>query len=279
MILPTALWSLDAISEREPAHYWPDGRFDDASWEDCTFDTAVAFARVVHDPDIPATHQEAERLRAASGRGTMGGTNYNDVRVAFAKRYDWDAPPVIRYWTNLRLALGTGYAAAVSGAMSAFTVNHRLRRFDPMFRGNHAALVAKLDAQPRYWWVDPLAPEGDYAGEWVTENELRAFVQAGAPGSGHLVAKLLPRPLVVHPRPLGKVVSVEGAYFEYVIHGTRTYGYDITRKRRVDHFTAQLGVSRIDIMWASKKRLFAKIVSGPREGHWINLMESTVDVI
>lgn len=278
MTLPAILWAHDAISEREPAHYWPDGRWDNARWEDCIWDSTVMWLRIVRDAKIPATHYESERLRQASGEDTHSGSNPVDVATGVWNRYKWTTPPRITGWTALRAALQPGFAAVIQGSMGAFPYGHRLRRFDAAFAGAHAVMGVKVDAQPRYWVTDPLAPEGSYQGEWWSEAELRRFVQALS-GASHLVAKIKPKPAVVVPKPVPvQVVRVSGYFWDYTIHGTRTAGYTISRRQRytAGGFSARLGTSRIDTIWSGSRRLFAKIVDpkSAYDGLWINLLDS-----
>lgn len=166
------------ISEREVAHTWPDGQHDDAAWEDCTWCAAVMLARAAHDPSIPATHAEAEALRAASGEGPLGGSNTYDVLRGYARRYGWVPINVGHSASDVVNSLLPARVALVSGSMGAFPDGHRLRRFDPKFGGAHAIFAARMDDSDRVWWDDPLAPTGAYRGEWVTMGELSSFVMA-----------------------------------------------------------------------------------------------------
>jgi hypothetical protein len=177
------------ISERESAHYWPDGRYDDARWEDCAFDTAVEWARVTHDSNIPATHVEAEALRAASGLGPSGGATIDRVRAGLQARYGFAGTKAVGF-AALWAALKPGTAACVQGSMGAFPLGHRLRRFLPSFAGIHQVTAFRLDATDRVWWCDPLAPAGTYNGEWVSKAELAAYVN-GFAGNGHAVAPIM----------------------------------------------------------------------------------------
>src|SRR3990167_1240723 len=83
------------VSERETGHYWPDGRWDDAKWEDCAWDVAVEWARATGHTKIPATHKEAEALRAASGEDTGSGSNVFQVRNALQRRYGISTSPPV----------------------------------------------------------------------------------------------------------------------------------------------------------------------------------------
>ena len=176
------------ISERESGHYWPDGRYDDARWEDCAFDTAVEWARVTHDSKIPATHVEAEALRAASGLGPSGGATIDRVRQGLTARYGFAGTKAVGF-TALWAALVPGTAACVQGSMGAFPLGHSLRRHLPSFAGIHQVTAFRLDATDRVWWCDPLGPAGTYNGEWVSKAQLAAYVNAFA-ANGHTVAPL-----------------------------------------------------------------------------------------
>ena len=276
MTTPSSLWMHDGISEREVAHYWPGGQWDNRAWEDCTYDSAVMWYRDSYDPSVPSTHYEAERLRQASGEDPSGGTNPFDVRRGIQARYHKTVAQPITGWSALRLALAPGYNALVSGSMAAFPNGHRLRRPQPSFAGAHAVHVAKMDSNPRYWVTNPLFAE-DHDGEWWTEDELRRFVQKGGANFWHLVAKTLPKPAVVAPKPKVQTVTVKAgaSFWRYTIHGTRSAGYDISRESKLAAagFSATLGVSRIDIVWGGRKRVFAKIINGGSAGTWIDTLE------
>lgn len=173
------------VSERESAHVWPDGRKDDSRWEDCTMVAALMLARLCGYPEIPATHAEAEAIRAASGKGPLGGSSSQDALRGLAAR---------RHVTGLRIvsnanfdalwaALAPGMAAAAQGSMGAFPTGHPLRRFDPPFASFHDVLVIRLDATDRVWWDDPLAPNGTYRGQWVSKADFKRYVQKFSAGS------------------------------------------------------------------------------------------------
>jgi hypothetical protein len=176
-----------AVSERESAHTWPTGEKDDSHWEDCTMCAALMLARICHDPAIPATHAEAEALRHAAGKGPLGGSSTADAVNGLRARYNWiDAFKVLAFdalWADLK----PGYAAAAQGGMGAFPAGHSLRRWDPAFDGAHDVLVARVDTQDRVWWVDPLAPQGSYQGQWVSKADLARYVKAF--GGSSLVAR------------------------------------------------------------------------------------------
>ncbi len=58
---------MGSMSAQVPGHVHVTEREGDGTWEDCAFVTAVEMMRTSGRSDIPATHAEAERLRAASG--------------------------------------------------------------------------------------------------------------------------------------------------------------------------------------------------------------------
>lgn len=197
MTLPTQLANHVHVSEREIAHNWPDGRWDNASWEDCFWCSFVEWLRITQRASIPATHAEAEALRAASGEDTGSGSNPMDGNRGAAKRYGLGPFPIVRGTSALWSAMTPGTAACVAGSMGAFPDGHPLRRHDPAFNSGHCIFAARVDAQDRVWWCDPLAPSG-YVGEWVSKADFLAFVGALENG-GHFVAPLLARPNVTEP--------------------------------------------------------------------------------
>jgi len=165
------------VTERESAHRWPNGRYDDGAWEDCTFVSGLELARICHNTAIPATHYEEERLRQAAGKGPLGGSNANDLMLGYARRYGWHPAAPLSGFPALWAALTPGRAAMSQGGMGAFPWYHRLRRWDRGFSGRHAVFIARVDATDRVWWCDPLAPVGTYQGEWVTKAELKKYVE------------------------------------------------------------------------------------------------------
>jgi hypothetical protein len=196
------------VSERETAHRWPDGRWDNARWEDCAWDSAVELVRALGNYKIPATHAEAEALRAASGEDTHSGSNPDDVRRGILRRYKLPTNPVVRGWENLRARLKVGTVASVSGNMGVFSRMHRLRRHDRDFNAGHNVVIFKLDNLPRYWWCDPLGPKEGYNGEWVSEAELGVFVR-GLAYNGHIVGALPPEPKPVNAALKKAIATIE----------------------------------------------------------------------
>jgi hypothetical protein len=201
------------VTEREIAHYWPDGQWDDASWEDCTFVSAVELARICHKPSIPASHVEAEKLRDVAGVRPTGGSNQDDARRGMARRYLWDGSTPISGFSAFWAALDPGMAASSQGTM-AFPYGHRLRRWSPGFNGRHCVLVVRVDSRDRVWWCDPLAPNSvGYQGEWVSKSELKAYVdRLTAAGGRHVIGKVR-KPIVAthHLSFLG------GAFFTFKV--------------------------------------------------------------
>lgn len=169
------------ISEREP----------DGSWEDCTWDAGLEWYRLCFDTSKPATHAEAQALRAASGEPPTGGSNIADFRRGVLKRYGVTLPPALSVgFAGLWSALQPGTAALVQGSMKAFGPAHRLSRYDRNFDGGHAVMVVRMNDSSSVWWCDPEGPRHGYNGEWVTKAELERFVRAF--NGQHLVAKVGP---------------------------------------------------------------------------------------
>lgn len=255
------------VSERETGHRWPDGRWDDAAWEDCTWDSAIEFARLGLTSAIPATHQEAEALRAASGEPPTGGSNIDDVKRGLARRYRWTSGYVVAYnFSQLWSALTKGKVAVVQGMLGAFPKGHRLRRFDPDYTGPHAVSAQRLDSTDNVWWCDPLAPYGiGYKGQWVTKSQLKVFVDAITPRGGrHLITRIKNKwVLSIHPTS----GNTTREFFDYSIKD----GYIVNRTtRKTGGFSASCTAPRTytnhdpDIAQSSYR--LVKITSGNYEG-------------
>lgn len=192
MALPAVLWMHEHVTEREGAHRWPDGQYDDSHWEDCTWMSGVEFARATIRTSIPATHAEGELLRDASGESPLGGSNDINLQTGIRRRYGKSLPRIFGFST-LWAALRPGTGAVVAVDMGHFPYGHRLRRFSPSFTGNHRVFVARYDSGDDAWWCDPLAPTGTgYVGERVTKAELRTAVIGTA---GQFVSPLLAKPV------------------------------------------------------------------------------------
>ena len=208
------------VSERETAHRWPDGRWDDSRWEDCAWAVAIEWLRLTYDPAIPATHPEAELLRAASGEPPLGGSNTGDVLKGISNRYKLQAGPELGDAALVIALRNPGTAAIAGGKMGNFPAGHRLRRWDPPFTGGHSVLLVRLD-DGTLWWCDPLAPTGNYKGEQVTEAEAKTFI-AGFAGT-HLARPLLLSemfPVVTHNK------FPDGQRKFHVKSGSTVRGYD-----------------------------------------------------
>ncbi len=178
------------ISEREP----------DGTFEDCTWDSGLEWYRLCYDKSEPATHAEAQALRAASGEPPTGGSNIGDLRRGIAKRYGKSVSLPVSGFSALWTALKPGTAAVVQGSMAAFGPTHPLSKYDRNFDGGHAVCVLRLDATDRVWWCDPEAPLGiGYKGVWVTKAQLKSYVDKIA--GQHLVRAILapPVPALVEP--------------------------------------------------------------------------------
>jgi len=225
------------ISEREGAHYWPDGRYDDALWEDCAFDTAVEWARVVRNPAIPATHVEAEALRADAGLGPSGGATIDVVRAGLGKRYGFSGTKAVGF-AALWAALVPGTAACVQGRMGAFPAGHTLRRHLPSFTGIHQVTAFRLDATDRVWWCDPLGPAGTYNGEWVSKYNLALYVNAFA-ANGHTVAPLQEDSVTT----IELTLFPEGPRLFSIAPGATVHGYSPTSATPVKTQTFATGSS------------------------------------
>jgi LysM repeat protein len=184
MTLPALIANHVHVSEREVAHTWPDGRRDDARWEDCTWDTAVEYARAV-GTKAPATHAEAEKLRSTV-KGPLGGSNPTEVQAAFKKRYKLDIT-IVRGFEALWAKLVPGTVACVALSMSGVP---RLRKWS-RFTGAHSITIFRVDKSDHVWWCDPLAPTHGYSGEWASKAELKRAIDA-LPFSGHFVGKIAP---------------------------------------------------------------------------------------
>lgn len=183
------------VSERERAELWVDGKqMDDARWEDCAPTSMLMLVNAATGRKKPTTMtlDEAERLRMAAGYGPTGPTNIVRLGAAAATRYGITAPRMVSGASYIWAALVSGRGAAINGSMGAFPDGHRLRRWAPNFEGWHSVYVQREDESERVRWFDPLAPQGTYAGEWVTRAELRQFFSMG-------LASAAIRPLVKVP--------------------------------------------------------------------------------
>lgn len=171
-------------SERELAHE-NHGKFDDGSWEDCTWCATIMFLNDL-GYNVPVTHTEAEALRHDAGVKPTGASAAWQNILGIKRRYP-DFTNRIRVLDNRHFnllwdALKPGAVAVVQGSMGAFGRGHYLRRWDPNFAGTHAMEIERRDAELRVWLDDPLAPPGPYKGQWMSKEDLRLFVQGYAAG-------------------------------------------------------------------------------------------------
>lgn len=210
MTLPASIAKHIHISEREVAHTWPDGRKDDAAWEDCGYTSLIEFIRLAYRPDLPATHAFAEKIRARI-EGPLGGSTPAEL-IAAAKTIGASGAGtpgiVLKGYSaaNLWAALTPGRVATVSGKMGVFPAGSPMRRWDAGFGGGHQVTVVRIDTQDRVWWCDPLAPS-DWAGEWVSKANVIAFAKGlasisfVAPLKAVAVPAPAPAPVPVPPPP------------------------------------------------------------------------------
>ena len=157
----------DHCSEREPG-----------DWNWCLACALVMLARAA-GIKAPSSVGEAAALAHQAGYHGDAGTNLTRLGPAFKDRYgvafNRSTDP------NPENVLTPGRAAAVVGSMSAFGQHHPLRRHQPSFDGIHGVLVARL-ANGNFLWDDPLAAEGGYAGDIVSEEEVQAYYNAAGGG-------------------------------------------------------------------------------------------------
>lgn len=171
----------------------------------------VEFARAAHDPTIPATHYEGERLRQAAGLGPYtGGTNppgmtNKELLYALKARYGFSAGITIgTSFAGLWAALPVGHVASITGKLGVFPVGHRLRRWAGTFDGYHKMFLYRYSTADEAWWCDPLAPTGvGYSGERVTKAEVKLFVEAAiAAGGAWMAAPLVATPKTTISKPV-----------------------------------------------------------------------------
>lgn len=169
------------ITEREP----------DGTWEDCTWCAGLEWLRDCFRPSLPATHAEAEALRAASGKGPTGGSNMSDFIRGVSARYKLALPAPINAH-GIVDALKPGMAAMVQGSMAAFGPLDSLSKWDPKFDGGHAVYVANVGGS--LYWCDPEAPTGAAVPVKISSANLQRFVNAFA-GEAILAPVLQPAPV------------------------------------------------------------------------------------
>lgn len=167
----------DPADTRDPVtHRHISEREADGTWEDCTWDSGLEFYRDAIDPSKPATHAEAQALRAASGEPTTGGSNLGDLRKGVAARYHRALPPAISN-KSILTALKPGYVGTVQGSMSAFGPTHVLSKWDRNFDAGHATWVARTPGGVLLW-CDPEAPSTADVPVIISEANLQKFVDA-----------------------------------------------------------------------------------------------------
>jgi hypothetical protein len=284
MALPAALWNHRHVSERESAHYWPDGRWDNAAWEDCAWDTFLEWLRMTAKTNIPATHAEAEALRRESGEDTSSGSHSGNLNAGARERYG-----IAAFETHTDqdvLDMPVGFAANISGSMGAFPWGHPLRRWDADFRGWHRSNVFRVTGG--FWWCDPLAI-ASYQGEYISRTDLARFL-AGFPGGEHFIRPMLPKPAapVPDPTPIGKVRVIPGYFHLYDVNGSPTTGYAATtrERKRTKGFSATVG-RRIDtfkgkpLVWEGSERDFVHITDpkSAYSGAWLDLNAGGVSLL
>lgn len=179
-------------------------------WEDCTWCAGVMLNNAAHGTTVsPNTRLEYEALRVAGGDGPAekpgDGSNNGQLRTGIRNRYHWEpelmGPPAEphRPWADVKAKIAhIGDVAALAGTMAAFPAGHHLRRWDPGFHAGHQVFVMKRDALPRFWWMNPQAPNS-YPGEWVSESDVRAFYEGFVGGAlfakvGQLAPPVPPAP-------------------------------------------------------------------------------------
>lgn len=170
-------------SEREGAHYWPDGRYDDSHWEDCAWNSLGMARDVATGGATRPTHTEMERIRSLV-MGPLGGTTAQQLMAGARIAWGW-TPKLIPYnatWATVWASVPVGGAFVLMGRLSMFPVGHRLRRFQPTYTGGHAICGVKEDEAGGRGF-DPLGPLTGYAGERWTAAEFATFY-GGLRGGG-----------------------------------------------------------------------------------------------
>jgi hypothetical protein len=282
----TTLWNHKHVSERESAHWWPDGRWDNAAWEDCAWDTLIEFVRMALRPSIPATHEEAERVRRLSGEDTSSGSHSGNLNAGLKKAYGFG--PLSTHSDAEVLNMPIGFAGHISGSMGVFPHGHHLRRWDADFRGWHRVIVFRVEGG--WWWCDPLAPAG-YNGEWISRADLVKFM-AGFPGGDHFILPLLPKPAkpAPDPTPIAKVRVNPGAFFLYDVNGNPTTGYDAStwvEKETAGGFSGTVGkrINRLangkPVVWKGSARDWVLITDpdSAYSGAWLDLNAGEVSLV
>lgn len=169
---------------------------DELHWDDCTVcSTLMAVASATTGEAVsnrnwtlmskPQIKMLRERIRDHLGPGNQtGGTTMADMRIAFGIEYPW-LPQIPSYeyqkntWQECRQRLLDGWGGVYMGNPSLVTnVNSKLRRWTNNDNFGHAIWVDRArrssSGGTEFLVMDPLG-RGDYAGDWVPEDELQEF--------------------------------------------------------------------------------------------------------
>lgn len=170
-------------------------------WTDCAWASALMLVNKASANSVyphgkyPATREEREALREASGDRT-GGSTFYDVRRGIQKRYEWTLPLTSISELSLRVRLSRGDGAIVAGLYSELPKHYQ--RWDRKFaakgdRSTHSVYVQGHDRAGNQhldgpnglvkdiFWCDPLG-RGTYRGEWMPWENLMIY----AIGMGNL---------------------------------------------------------------------------------------------
>lgn len=141
-------------------------------WTDCTWAAGLDLAQKATNGETPATRDEREALRRASGDAT-GGSSIDDLSRGTMARYGWPCPRFDGTEAELKAALASGSGALVQGLYSRLPAHHQ--RWDRKFAGKgqksgHAAYVQDYrESDDTVLWFDPLA-RGSDAHPWQGER-------------------------------------------------------------------------------------------------------------
>lgn len=173
---------MSTAGEFEPADHVTER--EAGPWRDCTFASMLETLRLgfVDGEEIPPTIAEKEAYRAAANLpDDHPGANIPTAVDAAEERYRLDGGyEITADWGLVRAALATpGRVLVVTGSMGS--VPAWLRRWSPSFTGAHA-VAARGGGVLGATWCDPLAPKGNYVGEYVAMTTWQAFF-TGLPGA------------------------------------------------------------------------------------------------
>lgn len=141
-------------------------------WTDCTWAAGLDLAQKATSGAVPATRDEREALRRASGDAT-GGSRIEDLSRGTQVRYGWPCPRFDGTQAELRAALASGAGALVQGLYARLPAH--FQRWDVKFaakgqKSGHAAYVEDYRASDdTILWFDPLA-RGSDAHPWQGER-------------------------------------------------------------------------------------------------------------